>query len=263
MSIILATIAIALVIGGASGAIGSFIVSQRLALVGDALSHVALPGIALALAYNIDPFWGVLVFLIAAAVAIWLMEKRSAVPPDALVGILFTASLAIGVLTIPDHEIFESLFGAFPALSLSAMIGTLAAALTVAALAYAFARRFLALTISPDLAHVEGIGDRYRLVLFLLFALIVALGIKLVGTLLMGALTIIPAAVARNCTRSMRSYLVLATIMGSVTAVVGVIAAQYFGILPGPTIILFGVALFVMSLLVRRDRTQRSTVSTT
>lgn len=252
MDTLLVTIAIALVIGGASGAIGSFIISQRLALVGDALSHVALPGIALALAYGIDPFWGVLVFLIAAAVVIWLMGKRSALPPDALVGILFTASLAIGVLTIPDHEIFESLFGAFPVLSIPAIIGTFAAAIAITISAFFLARRFLSLTISPDLAHVEGTGDRYRLVLFVLFALVVALGIKLVGTLLMGALTIIPAAIARNLTRSMRSYLILATIMGSVVAVVGAIAAQYFNILPGPTIILFGVALFVGSLVIRR-----------
>src|SRR5499427_6273495 len=108
---------IACAIGIASGGIGSFIILKRMALVGDALSHVALPGIAVALFYAIDPFWGVLVFLLAAAVIVWWLEGHTTLPGDALVGLLFTTSLAIGVLTIPNEEIIHSLFGEFSALS--------------------------------------------------------------------------------------------------------------------------------------------------
>src|SRR3989344_4651187 len=91
-------------IGIASGTIGTFVILERMALAGDALSHVALPGIALALAYGIDPFWGVLVFLLAAATIVWYLRTKTSLPADALIGILFTSSLAIGILTIPDHE---------------------------------------------------------------------------------------------------------------------------------------------------------------
>src|SRR5882724_2922653 len=83
-------------LGIASGGIGTFIILKRMALVGDALSHVALPGIALALFYAVDPFWGVLIFLLAAAVIVWWLEGRTALPGDALVGLLFTTSLAVG-----------------------------------------------------------------------------------------------------------------------------------------------------------------------
>ena len=89
--------------------IGAFIILKRMALVGDALSHVALPGIALALFYAVDPFWGVLIFLLAAAVIVWWLEGRTTLPGDALVGLLFTTSLAVGVLAIPNREIIHSL----------------------------------------------------------------------------------------------------------------------------------------------------------
>ena len=105
---------IALLVGIASGSIGPFILLRRMALVGDALSHVALPGIALALVYGLDPFYGVVVFLIGAAFLIFWLEGRSRIPPDAIVGLLFTASLAVGILIIPNADIIESLFGAFP-----------------------------------------------------------------------------------------------------------------------------------------------------
>ena len=108
---------IALFVGLASGSVGPFILLRRMALVGDALSHVALPGIALALMYHLDPFYGVVVFLIAAAFVIFWLEGRSSVPPDAIVGLLFTASLAVGILMIPNEDVIESLFGAFPTLS--------------------------------------------------------------------------------------------------------------------------------------------------
>src|SRR3989344_8626387 len=108
---------IAVAIGIASGSIGTFIVLERMALTGDALAHVALPGIALALAYGIDPVWGVIVFLIGATLLLWWMKTKTNLPADALVGILFTTSLAVGILTIPNNEIIESLFGEFPALS--------------------------------------------------------------------------------------------------------------------------------------------------
>ena len=86
-----ASIWIALLVGIASGSVGPFILLRRMALVGDALSHVALPGIALALVYGIDPFYGVVVFLIAAAFVIFWLEGRAACRRMRSSGLLFTA----------------------------------------------------------------------------------------------------------------------------------------------------------------------------
>lgn len=246
------SLVIAAVVGIASGSIGGFIILKRMALVGDALSHVALPGIALALFYAIDPFWGVLLFLLAAALIVWWLEGRTTLPGDALVGLLFTTSLAIGVLTIPDEELIHSLFGGFPALSPLAFIITTGLALGAAAMVLGFARHLLFRTTAPDLALVHGVGRWFDLLLLSLFALIVSLGIKLVGTLLMGALTIIPASIAKNIAKTMRSFIIVSTLLGGVISVTGLFVAQAFAILPGPSIILFGVGLFLVSLVLPR-----------
>lgn len=243
---------IALSVGLASGSIGAFIILRRMALVGDALSHVALPGIALALSYKIDPFWGVLSFLVVAAVLVWWLEGKSRLPTDAIVGLLFTASLAVGILTIPNHEILESLFGTFPLLSPAILFIILGSAGLMTALSFIFARRFLFVTVSSEVAKASGVGRIYDLLLFIIFAVVVALGIKLVGTLLMGALTVIPAAIAKNLSRSMSGYMILSAVIGSGIAVTGVLISGKFGFMPGPLIILSGSFLFLISLFFGR-----------
>lgn len=250
---IIASISIAAVIGLASGAIGSFIILRRMALVGDALSHVALPGIALAFSWNINPFWGVLAFLAGAAFLMWWLEKKTNLHTDAIVGLLFTASLAFGVLFIPDAELLESLFGKFPRLSWFefSFIAVLAFAIIVSVAACA--KRFLFSTISPELALVEDHRRTADLLLFVIFAFTVALGIKFVGTLLMGALTVIPAAIAKNMPRSAVGYLAVSTLLGGAIAAGGAALAFRMHILPGPTIILIGVAIFLVTLAMRKS----------
>lgn len=246
--------ALAATIGAASGAIGAFILLRRMALVSDALSHVALPGIALALAYHVDPLWGIILTLLAAAALVWWLESKSGLPTEALVGVLFTASLAIGILTIPDTEILESLFGAFPLLSSAEFAWIIAAATVALACTFFLARPFLYRIVSEELAQSDGIGRGYDLVLLILFSIVVALGIKVVGTLLMGALTIIPAAIARNLLHGMKKYMLAAAGLGAFISVVGASLAKVSEFRPGPVIILLGVALFVVSLLAARRR---------
>ncbi len=242
------SIVIAIVVGAASGAIGAFIVLKRMALVGDALSHVALPGIALALLYGIDPFFGVLAFLLMAAVVVWWLEGKTRLSPDTLVGLLFTSSLAVGILAIPDLELLESLFGEFPTFSPAVFVFVVGAAILLIAATVIFTKRFLLVVAAPELARVMS-RRRDDLIMFLIFAFVVALGIKLVGTLLMGALTIIPASVAKNITKSMKSYVVGSACLGSLISASGVLLAHTYGFIPGPTIILLGAGCFVLSLV--------------
>lgn len=253
MDIILSQSAIiALMVGITSGFVGSFIILKRMALVGDALSHVALPGIALALAYGIDPFWGVLFFLLSAAVLVWWLEGKTKLPAEAIIGLLFTASLSTGILLIPDTEILESLFGEFPQLSAVEFWFFIVSASFVSFLLFYFSSKIIFYIISPELAKAEKWGPRINLLFLLVFAFIVALGIKLVGTLLMGALTIIPASIAKNFSRSMTWYIILSLLFGAVTAVGGLLVASSFHLLPGPAIILLGVGLFIISLIFKK-----------
>src|SRR3990167_3917418 len=94
-------------VGVAAGYLGSFMVLRRMALVGDALSHVALPGVALALLFNLNPFLGAIAFLGVTVIGIWIIEYRSSLSLDTIVGVFFTASLALGALLTPEHELIE------------------------------------------------------------------------------------------------------------------------------------------------------------
>ena len=120
----------AIFIGLAAGYVGSFMILRRMALVGDALSHVALPGLAIALLLNINPFVGAFATLFVGIIAVWLIEKKTELPTESLIGLLFTFSLAVGFLITPEHEILEALFGDIS--NISAIDAFLAVILSIA-----------------------------------------------------------------------------------------------------------------------------------
>src|SRR3989344_8790885 len=97
--------------GLGAGYLGSFMILKRMSLVGDVISHVALPGIALALIFKINPFFGAFAALFLAIIGIWFLERKTEIPSETLVGIFFALSLALGILMTPEPELLEALFG--------------------------------------------------------------------------------------------------------------------------------------------------------
>lgn len=230
--------------------VGVFVVLRRLALTGDALSHVALPGIGLAVAVGVSPFFGALVFLLAGVIGIVLIERRTNLSVDAIVGVIFTASLAVGALVAPSAEsLMESLFGDVSRMSVTDFtIGMLFGLGTIVVVLVRF-QDFTRMTLSGELAKSEGVAvERLELLLLLLLAVMVAVGIKIVGILLLGALIIIPAASAKNLARGMRSMTVLAATFGLITVLTGLVLAKVLGVSPGPLVVLSNTAVFAVSL---------------
>ncbi|MDO8676824.1 MAG: metal ABC transporter permease [Candidatus Azambacteria bacterium] len=238
----------------AASLLGAFIVVKRMALVGDVLSHVALPGIGLALLIHIDPIYGAAVFLLFAAFGTWLIEKKTSLPPEAIIGTFFTATLALGVILVPQEELFESLFGNLFAISLTDALIIISASLVVFILTLLLARRLTIAIAAPDLAKSAGFRTDFAYLGFLLlFALSVALGIKLIGSVLMGALTILPAVSARNFSWSLKSFLIFSVILGLTMMLIGIIISNIFSFPPGPAVILTGIFFFGVSLIFKRS----------
>ena len=241
-------------VGAAAGYLGSIMVLRRLALAGDVLSHLALPGIGLALIYNLNPFLLAFVFLFAASWLIWLLEKRTRLPTEALIGILFVASLAVGIMMIPDlEELGEALFGDISKIDFfNASLAVLLSVLVFIVGAKIYKGLILG-TISEDLAVASGIKLRKINLLFLaLVAVVVALGVKVVGTLLMGALIVVSATAAKNLSRSISKYAALSAIFGLIIAPSGLMIARVYELPPGPMIILVGIGIFLLSLLAKK-----------
>lgn len=243
-------IIVAVFVGIASGYLGSFMILRRMALVGDALSHVALPGLALALLFHVNPFFGAFVTLFAGIIGIWLIENKTELSTESLVGLFFTFALAVGVLITPQTDLLEALFGDISKISvLDAILAVILSVMVVLAMK-AVSKGFILSTISSDLAKSSGVKvAKINFIFLLLVAVIVALGIKAVGSLLMGALVIIPAIASKNFTSSMNHYTVLSAVFGLVSLLGGIFLASYLKLPPGPLVVLASVVLFVFSLL--------------
>lgn len=243
----------AIFVGAAAGYLGSFMVLRRMALVGDALSHVALPGVALGLLFHFNPIVGAFATLLVGIVGIRLIESKTKLATESLVGLFFTISLAIGLLIVPEEDVLEALFGDLSRVTGSETILAVVFSLFVIFLAYRISRDLILDTLSSDLAKANGVNSgRINFVFLLLVALIVALGIKVVGTLLMGALVVIPAIAAKNISRSMRSYSWGSAVLGLLSAAGGILLAQYLHLAPGPLVVLTSGAFFFILLLFKR-----------
>ena len=239
-------------VGAASGYLGSFMVLKRMSLVGDALSHVALPGIAIALALGIDPLLGALVALTLAVIGIWYLGEHSEIYPEALVGVFFTASLAIGILVTPEPELLEALFGDLERIGYWDGLLTIVLAMLIFVVTRRISRRLLLGVVSEDLASSTGVNTSHvNFIYLLLVGVVVALGVKFVGTLLTGALVIVPAVAAKNLAKSINHFYVLASLIGVVSVAVGIAIARFVSVPSGPAVVLVSIAIFILSYVLK------------
>ena len=231
---------------------GSLMVLKKMALVGDALSHVALPGLALGILFNFPPLLGAFAFLFASAVIIWFLGKATKLSYETIVGAMFTLALAVGILIIPQTELLEALFGDITKVT----ILETAAAVIISALAMILTKmiykKLVLGMISEELAISKGIDvNRTNLIYLLLVSLVVAIGIKIVGTLLVGFLVIVPAAAAKNVSSDLFKYAVLSASFGAVSACSGVLFSSYLNLPTGPFVVLSGIVVFVVTIFAK------------
>lgn len=259
MSIDISKLVFLLLVGGfvaaASAYLGSFMVLKRMSLVGDALSHVALPGMAIAISLGISPTLGAFVALMLAILGIWYLEKTSDTYPEALVGVFFTASLALGVLLTQESELLQALFGSIEKIGLLEGIISVAVSLVVMILTYLISKKLILSIISEDLAVSSGVKLSWVNLLYLvLVGTIVSLGIRFVGTLLMGALVIVPAVAAKNVTGSIKSYFLLSVVFSVLSSTLGIYISSLTNAPVGAVVVLASIFIFLISYLLSKFR---------
>jgi len=237
-------------VGGVAGYLGSLMVSKRMALVGGALGHLTLPGIALALIYGFDVSLGALPFVILGIVLIWLFEIRTKLPMEALTAVVFALGVAAAFLILPSEKTVTALIGDISQIGiLGAVISTILAIVLFLLTRKIFPKIVLS-GISEDLAKTQGINEKkYNFIFLVSIAVIVALGVKMVGGLLTAALIAIPACTARNISRNLFQYSCGALIIGSINCVFGILLSKLTGLPAGPLIILTASFFFLISLI--------------
>jgi zinc transport system permease protein len=236
----------------AAGMVGCFAVMRRMTLAADAISHVALPGIGIALALHLHPLLGALAMLLFGALLIWALERRAHLATETVIGVVFSAALAVGGLMSSGDELVDALFGGSGAAGTGEVVfGVIAAAAIVVFLWRSKSRLILAL-VSPEIARTASI-DVARLDLLYLgtFALAVALGLRYLGVLLMGSLIIIPAATAKRLASNLTGMLIWAVAIAVAATVLGTYAAALLGRPSGPLIVCVATGFFLLGLLRR------------
>ncbi len=238
----------------AAGLVGTFAVMRRMTLASDAISHVALPGIGLAIALRVNPVLGGLAALFLGTLIVWATENKTRLATETVIGVVFSAALAIGSMLASGEDLIDALFGAPGQVgTVESILGVVAAAVVVAFLLGTRSRLVIAL-VSPDLARTAGIPvERSNLLFLLAFALTVALGLRYLGVLLMGSLIIIPAATAKHLARSLRQMLMISVAIAVLTTVAGIVIAPMLGVDSGPLIITIAAGIFFLSLFSRRS----------
>jgi len=245
-------------VGLSAGYLGSIMVLEKMALVGDALSHVALPGFALGILLNFDPLLGGFAFLFASSIIIWQIGRVTKLSFETIVGAVFTLSLAAGILMIRDLEVLaDALFGDIAKVAWTdAAAGILIAIVAIYSTRIIYNKIVLGM-ISEELAISQGINvARVNLLFLLLVSLVVAIGIKITGTLLVGFLVVVPAAAAKNLSASLSRYSLLSSLFGAASATAGILFASFLSYVPlppppGPLIVVTGVTLFLVTVIVR------------
>ena len=237
----------------AAGVVGCFALMRRMTLAADAISHVALPGIGLALVLHLNPVIGGVAMLLVGAVLIWALERRTGIPTETVVGVVFSAALAVGSLLASGDELIDALLGKPATLGPWEIAFGLVAPLGVVAYLVLARHRLLITLVSPDLARTVGIDvARLNLGFLLAFAVTVALGLRYLGVLLMGSLIIIPAATAKHLARNVRSMFAVAVSVSVASTLLGSAAAAVFQRPTGPLIIAVAAGCFFVSLAWRR-----------
>lgn len=236
----------------AAGLVGCFIVMRRMALAADALSHVALPGIGVALALHINPIFGAFAMLFFGALLVWAVEGKARVGTETVIGVLFSAALAIGSITMTGADLIDALFGGAERLSRPEILFGAAATILVISFVVTQRNRLVVMLVSPDVARTAGINVRLLNLLYLeAFALTIALGLRFLGVLLMGALIIIPAATAKRLARNLTGMLLIAVVLAVVSTVAGSWMAFRLHRETGPLIVIVATGIFLLS-FVRR-----------
>ena len=175
-------------------------VLEKMALVGDAMSHVALPGLALGVLLCFNPLVGGFIFLFVSAILIWHVGRVTKLSFETLVGAAFTLALAIGILLFKDLDALEAaLFGDIAQVNLLSAGIAIAASVAVIVLTRLIYKKIVLGLISEELAISKGISvAKTNLLYLLLVSVTVAIGIQITGTLLVGFLVVTPGRGVKN-----------------------------------------------------------------
>jgi zinc transport system permease protein len=237
----------------ACGIIGVYVVVKRIVFISGGIAHAAFGGIGLGYFLGVNPVLGVIPFSIVAALGMGIIGRRTKIPEDTAIGILWVMGMALGVIFValsPGYapELFGYLFGSILTVPTSDIILMLSLNAAIIAVVFSLHREFQAIAFDEEYATAIGLPtERLYLLLLCLIALTVVLLIRVVGVILVIALLTIPAAMSRQFTHRLSSMMSLSVFLCAIFTICGLWLSYAFDLPSGATIVLVSGTAFILS----------------
>ncbi|MFB2772510.1 metal ABC transporter permease [Pelatocladus sp. BLCC-F211] len=250
------SLVIAILVGMLCAVVGSYLMVQRLALLGDAISHSVLPGLAIAFLLGANIFIGAFIAGVVSTMCIALIRTRSPIKEDAAMGIVFSAFFALGVtlITVIQKEnkidLNHFLFGNILGVTTQDVRDTAIIAAIVFIVVFLLYKELLFYTFDPLGAQAAGLPvNRLNFGLMLLIALTIVASMKAVGVILVLSLLITPGATAYLLVQRLHEVMILGAVIGVISSISGMYLSYFYNLPSGPAIVLVVSGLFVFALL--------------
>ena len=241
-------------VGISAGIIGSFIILRGMSLMGDAISHAVLPGVALSYMLGSSYVIGATVFGMASAALIGFVTKHSRLKNDTAIGIVFSAFFALGIILISfarsSTDLYHILFGNVLAVRDSDMFLTAAVLVIVLIAVPLFYKQLKLTSFAPTIAKSYGWNiSAINYGLMFLLTLVAVTSLQTVGTILVIAMLITPAATAYQLTDKLLVMIVLSTVFGTLSSIVGLYFSYSYNLPSGATIVMAAAVFFIVAFI--------------
>lgn len=263
-----------IMVGIICGVIGSFIILRGMALIGDAISHAVLPGVAISYMIGINFFYGAVISGMLTAVGIGYINQNSRIKNDSAIGIVFSAAFAIGVILIAKANasinLDRILFGNVLSVRSSDMWMTLIIGAIVLLTVIFFYKELLVSTFDPTFAASYGLPNKLiHYIIMILLTMVTVASLQTVGVILVVAMLITPAATAYLLTNRLSVMITLAAFFGAISSIIGLYFSFVYNLPSGAVIVLVATVLFLLAfffspkqgLLWRSFRAKKKTIT--
>lgn len=245
------------VLGFVLAFLGVFVTLKRMSFLGDGLAHATLAGVALGILVGVNPLWFALLVSILAVTAIYFLERKTNISSDAIIGLIFTSGMALGVVLLAlkpgfQPDLISFLFGNILTINSTDLVFISVFSILIIAFLVAFYKSLTLLILDRESASLLKRNIDFLEFLFYIFlSIAIVLGIKMLGIILISALLIIPTSIAKIFSRSFRSLIVNSIVMSELIVLLGLLFSYFFDLPTGAVIILVGMVIFFVTIFVK------------
>lgn len=243
-----------IMVGIICGVIGCFIILRGMALMGDAISHAVLPGVALSYLLGINFFFGAVITGVLTAVGIGYVSQNSRIKHDVSIGIMFTFAFALGIVMITmmksSTDLYHILFGNVLAVRTSEVWTTLAIGIIVLSAIFIFYKELLVSSFDPTMSAAYGLPNQWiHYMLMVLLTMVTVASLQTVGIVLVVAMLITPAATAYLLTDRLWMMIYLSAACGILSSIIGLYLSYTYNLASGATVVLVATVLFAIAFI--------------